>query len=268
MRVHWPEVLMEALGLGLFMLSACGFGAVLEHPASPVRAAMPDPVMRRVLMGCAMGLTAIGLIYSPWGARSGAHLNPCVSLAFWRLGRVPGRQALAYTAAHFAGAAAGVALAAGLFGFWLGHPDVNFVVTRPGMAGVAAAFGAEFVISLLLMSVVLRVSARPGLMRHTGLFAGALVALWIVLEAPISGMSMNPARTFGSAVMARDWSAWWIYFIAPPLGMLAAAELFRLGNAPRAGCAKLHHPSHIACIFCGHVPVSLVTGEPLAASRH
>ena len=269
---HWPEYLMETLGLGLFMVSACGFATLLEHPASPARHAIPDPSVRRVLMGLAMGLTAIALIYSPWGARSGAHLNPSVSLAFWRLGRVPGRDAAAYALAQFAGAAAGVALMAALLGPRLADPAVHYVVTRPGPPGPAAALAAEFAISLVLMSVVLRISERPRLMKYTGCFAGALVALWIMLEAPISGMSMNPARSFGSAAVAGDWSAWWIYLVAPPLGMLGAAELYRVERrrAPLAGpraCAKLHHPARVRCIFCGQ-GMGRREREPLPAPGH
>jgi aquaporin Z len=88
LRAHWPEYLMEAAGLGAFMLSACAFSAILEHPGSPVRQAIADPVLRRVLMGMAMGLTAISIVYSPWGKRSGAHLNPSMTLTFFRLGKV------------------------------------------------------------------------------------------------------------------------------------------------------------------------------------
>src|SRR5256885_1565975 len=98
-RVHWPEALMEALGLGLFMISAGVFGTVLEYPGSPVHRAIPDPLARRALMGMVMGLTAIGLAYSPWGRRSGAHNNPAFTWTFFRLGRVKGRVALLYTAA-------------------------------------------------------------------------------------------------------------------------------------------------------------------------
>jgi aquaporin Z len=100
------------------------------------------------------------------------------------------------------------------------------------------------------MSVVLRVSNTPGLARFTGLFAGALVALYITFEAPISGMSMNPARTFGSAVVGRLWQNLWIYFTAPLLGMLLAAEVYRRRTgAHRVYCAKLHHHNSRRCIF-------------------
>src|SRR5690242_13308176 len=89
--VHWREALMEALGLCLFMVSAGVFGTLLEYPGSPIHRAISDPFARRALMGLAMGLTAIGLVYSPWGRRSGAHLNPAFTWTFFRLGRVRGR---------------------------------------------------------------------------------------------------------------------------------------------------------------------------------
>jgi aquaporin Z len=181
-----------------------------------------------------------------------------VTLAFYRLGRVQPADAAFYAAAQFAGAAAGVTLAAGILsiasaaGTPLADPAVNYIVTAPGMRGEAVAFAAELAISCVLMLVVLETAASARLARYTGLFAGAMVALYIALEAPLSGMSMNPARSFGSAVVARSWTALWVYFTAPPLGMLLATELFvRLRGRRRAPCAKLCHASDVPCIFCG-----------------
>ena len=132
----------------------------------------------------------------------------------------------------------------------LSHPSVNYVATLPGAAGVRAAFFGEFLISLVLMTVILYASNTRTLSRYTGLFAGVLVAAYITFEAPISGMSMNPARTLGSAFWAHAWTALWIYFTAPPLGMLLAAELYvRLRGAHRVFCAKLHHHNAQRCIF-------------------
>src|SRR5215470_9246544 len=108
---HWPEYLIEAIGLGLFMLSACLFVTLLEHPNSPVRQTVTEPFVRRIPMGLAMGLTAVGLVYSPWGQRSGAHFNPSVTLTFWRLGKVTFWDAVFYVAAQFVGALAGVGVA-------------------------------------------------------------------------------------------------------------------------------------------------------------
>ena len=248
---HWPEYVIEAAGLCLFMISACTFATLLENPASPVRQAISDTLTRRILMGMAMGLTAIGIIYSPWGMQSGAHINPSVTLTFFRLGKVKRWDALFYICAQFAGGIVGVMIAAAFLGSLLQHPAVNYVVTMPGRYGVVAAFLTELVISFLLMSMVLYVSNTPGIHRFTGVCAGLLVASYITLVAPISGMSMNPARTFGSAFAARFWHALWIYFAAPISGMLLASEVY-LGFRGRAGvaCAKLHHENTKRCIFC------------------
>jgi aquaporin Z len=241
---------MEAAGLGTFMLVASVMGTLIEHPAWPVRTAVSDPFARRVVMGLAMGLTAMSLIYSPWGRRSGAHLNPSVTLAFLRLGKVPGRDALGYVSAQFAGAVLGTAVAAVLLAPWIANPTVNYVATVPGTAGIAAAFAGELAISFLLMTVVLSVSNTPGVSRYTGVMAGALVASFITFEAPLSGMSMNPARTFGPSLVGGVTSGLWIYFLAPPLGMLSAAEVYLRARGWRAvHCAKLHHDRG-PCLFC------------------
>src|SRR5574341_1612618 len=155
LRSHWPEYLMEAAGLGMFMISACLFGAVFEHPASPVRQAIGDPFIRRILMGAAMGLTAVGIIYSPWGMQSGAHLNPSVTLSFLRLGKVETWDGIFYIVAQFIGGLAGVLVASALLGVWLSHPSVNYVATVPGLGGPSVAFLAECIISFGLMTVVL-----------------------------------------------------------------------------------------------------------------
>jgi aquaporin Z len=247
---HWPEYLMEAFGLGLFMVSACSVGVVLEHPSSPVHQMVQDATIRRVLFGAAMGATAILNIYSTWGKRSGSHLNPATTLTFWRLGKVERWDAVFYALSQFAGGFTGVIISRFIFGSLIAHPNVNYVATTPGPRGKAVAFAAEVLITFILISVVLCVSNVERLARYTGLFVGALVATYISIEAPLSGMSMNPARTLGSAAPAGVWTALWIYFTAPPLGMLLAAEVYlRLKGGHRVFCAKLHHHNTKRCIF-------------------
>jgi aquaporin Z len=227
--------------------------SLLEHPSSPVRLALSSAFVRRVLMGLAMGLTAAALVYSPWGRRSGAHFNPSVTFTFYRLGKVSRTDAACYVAAQFAGGVLGIAGAAGLLWPWISDASVNYVATVPGPSGDAAAFAGELGISFLLMLTVLAVSNRARLARFTGLFAAALVASFITLEAPLSGMSMNPARSLGPSLVGGLRQGLWLYFVAPPLGMLAAAELYvRLNGRASVRCAKLRHA--LPCIFCQHDP--------------
>lgn len=194
LRRHWPEYLIESACLGLFMISAFTFGSILEHPNSPLHQAIQNPTLRRLLMGLAMGSTAIAIVYSPWGKQSGAHINPALTLTFFRLGKIVKWDALFYVVSQFTGAALGAVIAALLLSPWAGHPWVNFVVTAPGSSGSLVAFGAEIVITFVLMTVILHVSNHAQLSNLTGLCAGALVAIYITIEAPISGMSMNPAQ--------------------------------------------------------------------------
>ena len=249
LKRHWPEYLMEAAGLGIFMVSASVFTILLYHPASPVVKNWPEEFPRRILAGLAMGLTAIGIIYSPWGKQSGAHLNPAVTLTFFRLGKIAPWDAVFYVVAQFIGGMSGVALVAAVAEKFLAHPAVNYVATLPGSSGAAVAFVSEAAISFSLMIVVLFVSNTARLARFTGLFAGLCVAAFIAFEAPFSGMSMNPARTFGSVVLPQLWGSLWIYFVAPPLGMLFAAAL-HLRFKRTVACAKLHHHNKKRCIFC------------------
>jgi MIP family channel proteins len=252
LRQHWPEFLMEAALLGLFMVSAGIFTTLIQHPTSPIRHAIQSEMLRRALVGMAVGLTAIALIYSPWGKQSGAHYNPAVTLTFLRLGKVKPWDAVFYIVAQFMGGVAGVLFISAVLRDLFRMPPVNYVATHPGPAGTLPAFGAEVFISFLLMSTVLFASNQPRLAKFTGLFAGSLVAAFITFEAPLSGMSMNPARSLSSALPRGFLSDLWIYFVAPVTGMLLAVEarkrVFR-GNTH--ACAKLNHENNKRCIFCG-----------------
>jgi aquaporin Z len=257
LRDHWPEYLIEGWALGTFMISAGVFATILAAPGSPLIRLIPDPDLRRVLVGLAMGATAVALIYSPWGKRSGAHMNPAVTLTFLRLGKVAPWDAAFFIIAQFAGGITGVAVAALLLGDAFVMAPVRYAATAPGRFGVPGALLAEFAISALLMAVILNVSNNPRRSKYTGLCAGALVALYIALEAPVSGMSMNPARSLASAFPAGLWSGLWIYFVAPVLGMQAAAAWYAYQRGLAAvACAKLQHPADQRCIHCGYTPPS------------
>ena len=182
-------------------------------------------------------------------------MNPATTLTFFRLGKLDRWDAVFYVMSQFMGGVAGTLFAFVALGQSLAHKNVNFAVTRPGMQGIAAAFLAEVVITFLLMTVILNVSNSRKYARFTGLAAGTMVMLFITFEAPLSGMSMNPARTFASDFVGMQWQSIWIYFTAPMIGMLSAAELF-VGTRGLHSviCAKLNHTGNARCIFrCGYM---------------
>jgi aquaporin Z len=232
------------------MVSAALFATALYHPSSRLAASISSEWVRRSVMGFGMGVTAVAIIYSPWGQRSGAHMNPAVTLTFFRLGTVQRQDCVGYVLAQFVGGIAGIAIVVAALGGIVSDPSINYVVTTPGPSGRAVAFVAEAAMAFGMMLMILSMSNRPRLARFTGLCAGLILWTYITVEAPLSGMSINPARTLGSALLAGDFAGLWIYFTAPPLGMLMAAELYtRSGGDRRVMCAKLHHPHGGACVF-------------------
>jgi aquaporin Z len=259
LRRGWPHLLIEAGGAALVLFAACVYATLLYHPFSPVTGALPSPAAQRVAMGLAMGATVAAITYSRLGRRSGAHLNPAVTLAFLRLGRVPPADAAGYVVAQVVGAVAGITAASILLRGLLAHPEVHYVTTRPGPRGAVVAAAAELAISTTLMIVVLTAVGARRFMRYAGLLSASLVALFIAVESPVSGASMNPARSFGSALGAGEWGALWVYVVGPTVGMLIAAELHRRrGRVPGegqvgspVGCAKLAHDDQ-PCHFCAY----------------
>ncbi len=257
LRLHWPEYLMEAGESGFYLFSACTVATLLWHPASPIHQHLTSDTIRRMWMGLAMGATIIAIVLSPWGKQSGAHFNPALTFTFYRLRKVALWDAVFYCAGQFLGAVAGVALASLVLRGAPAHETVRYAATIPGIYGDTVALVAELAISFILMSAILFTSNHEVLAPYTHYFAAILAAAYIAFESPISGMSTNPARTFGPALYAGYWHALWIYFIGPPLGMLAAAEVFLLvreGKGPC--CAKLHHHNDKRCIFCHSGPDS------------
>jgi aquaporin Z len=250
LRANWRVYAIDGALLGMFMISACASVAVIEHPSSPLPQAVQSDLLRRAMVGLCMGLTAIGLIYSPWGRRSGAFMNPAMIVSFLRLGKLQPVDAFGYALCQLIGSATGVIVASMLIGSLVAHPSVNYVVTLPGRQGLLMAWLGEFAIALVMISTVLAVNKRPRLAPFTGCFAATLVFLFITFEAPLSGMSLNPARTFGSSMVANSWNGWWIYPTAPVLGMLAGIELHRLvGRGHQRLCGKLSHGRRDTCFI-------------------
>lgn len=240
---------MEAAEVALYLFFTCIFASLLLYPASPVRhfemysrAACLDGTGCGRDGGCdcdeSLGQTIRGSF------QSSAHLGVL------SVGQNEFSDALFYVMAQFSGAMAGACIARYLLRATIGRDAIRYAVTAPGIRGSVVAFIAELTISFVLMTTVLVASNRERLARLTPYFVGLLYAIFITLEAPLSGMSMNPARSFAPALHESYWHALWLYFTAPTLGMLVAAEVFlRARGGVRPFCAKLHHANDKRCIF-------------------
>ena len=223
---HWKLYVAEALGLAIFMISACFFGALLESSHSSWHRAIPDAFTRTVIMGLLMGGTAVFIFYSRWTAPSGAQINPAVTLTFLRLKKISGYDTLYYIVFQIIGGTLAVCAMVLWMGKSLTDLPVHYAVTVPGKAGAWPAAIMEFSIGFVMMTMVLFTSTHKTLSRYTKIIAGCLVCCYVIVAGPVSGFGMNPARTLASAWPANTWTALWIYMIIPVISMLCAAEFF------------------------------------------
>jgi aquaporin Z len=226
LKNNWKLYLMEALGLGIFMVSACFFGGILEAKTSLLNKIITDGFIRMIIMGVMMGLTALFIFYSPFTAPSGAHINPAVTITFLRLQKIKREDAFFYILFQFMGGTLAVLIMQVLMGTILTGAPVNSVVTIPGKAGPVSAAITEFIIAFIMITMILFTSVNKYLKKYTRVIAAFLVCSFVIVAGPVSGFSMNPARSFASAFPANIYTAFWIYMLVPFAGMLAAAEFF------------------------------------------
>lgn len=228
--------LQEALGLAIFMFSACFFGALLESKTAWLHIAIPNNFTRGIIMGVLMGSTALFIFYSPFTAASGAQINPAVTITFLRLGKMCKYDALFYIIFQLIGGTLAVLIMQWLMGKTLTDAPVNSVATVPGKAGVVYAAVTEFIIAFIMITMVLFTSASKSLKGYTRIIAGCFVCLYVIVAGPISGFGMNPARTLASAFPSGIYSSFWIYMVMPFAGMLAAAEFFLMVTKVKKRC--------------------------------
>ncbi len=226
----WLALIMEAAGLAGFVIGAALLSIFLEHPDSPVMKSKwgghEYELLRRVPLGIVLG-AYITIVILVCGKRSGAHINPSVTWTFYRLGKISFKNAAWYTAAQFAGAILAAELLKITLGNWFSHPSVNYGNAEPKPPyNSLDAFIAEFIISFILMLVMLIASASRRYEKYVAIFAGVLIAIYLIIELPFSGMSLNPARSTGAALVSNEYNYLWIYFAAPTLAMFASAEIF------------------------------------------
>ena len=237
LRRHWPYYLVEAAGPATFLIVSSAAAVVFHHPDSAVaRTFGPSEMGQRVGLGLVIAVLIMAMAYSPWGKRSGAHFNPAVTLGFWQIGHIRTADAVWYVAFQFAGALAAGPAMFHLLRPWFGYPAIHYNTTRPieGDYGWLWALLAEIGISAAFMLLLLRALHSAQLKAWVGALAGLMLAVFIVFEGPISGMSLNPARSTGTAAAAGLAPALWLYFVGPLLAMWAVAVWFGRYRARKA----------------------------------
>ena len=251
MRRNVPVYLCEFAGTAILLFVGVSAVALMWAPGSPVPV-IQTPALRRLVTGLLFAGGATAVVYSPLGQRSGAHINPAVTLAFWRIGKVPTHDAVAYVVAQMLGALAGTFLAGLVFHDLVA--GVQYAVTVPGDGYTPVwALIAETLITFLLVFTIFICVNKPRIAGRTGLIAGALVAFLVMIESPVSGTSLNPARSLAPALLAPVYTSLWVYFVGPVLGALLAVRVHsRVGRATTV-CAKLFHTEKYPCPFdCGY----------------
>ena len=262
-QLHWPEYGAELLGTGLLIF--VGLSAVVFDfgkgllPSSLI----PDVSLRRLITGLIFAGSGSLVAISPFGKLSGAHINPSVSLAFWAHGKMKHIDLIGYIVAQFLGAILGEVLLLLVWGKYA--RSVMNGMTLPG-AGYPLwlVFIAEMSLTCVLVLLIFLFVSSHRLMRWTPLMNWFLVATMVWLESPISGTSLNPARSIGPALLTWLWTSQWLYCVAPPLGGLLAVGLFRLiaiGEHDVLTGKLFHAPSYRSIFKNVHEPARIQGGN-------
>ncbi len=255
---HWAEWGSEFAGTGILLLGGLS-GLFLDFaPGSPVAAVLPGESLRLLITGLILGATGLLVTVSPLGRRSGAHLNPSVSLAFWRRGHMHPHDLIGYAAAQTAGAIAGTLVARWCWGDRAAALDLG--ATRPGHGiNTAAAAGIEAILTFVLISGILLAVSSPRTARWTPLVAWGLVALLVWQGGDLTGASLNPARSLAPALLAPLTAGLWAYIVGPLAGSLAAVTAYGALRRLETRTAKLlHDPAY---------PSTMAATLPVAGSR-
>jgi aquaporin Z len=250
---HWAEWSCELVGTALLLLGGLSAVCLDFAPGSPVASAVPDHSVRLLITGVLFAGTGSLVAVSPLGRRSGAHLNPSVTLAFWRRGHMHPHDLAGYIVAQVAGAFAGTALVRWWWGAKAAALDLG--TTQPGHGIGAAAAGIEAFMTFLLVGGILVMVSSAKTAPWTPLLVWILVAVLVWQGAPWTGTSLNPARSLAPALLAPDTANLWIYFVGPLAGSLLAVAAFGAVPGLETRTAKLFHDPRYPSTMATTLPV-------------
>ena len=237
-RVRWGLFSSEAIGTAALVCGGLSVVVVMFGDGSPMGRIVPNELLRTAMAAFLFGCVGTAVTLSRVGRESGAHINPAVTMGFWMMRKLDGRAAAGYIAAQLLGASLGALplLAWGSMG-----RSVAFGATIPGAGySTAAVVMGEAVTTFGLVAILCVFLGFRHLRPYTPFMMPILYGVMVPLEGHISGTSTNPARTFGPALISGRWDGWWIYWVGPMLGMLAAT-LVCSSLARRIEVAKLYH---------------------------
>jgi len=217
---RWPVFLSELIGTALLLLVGLSLVIFMFGTGTPMARLLPSEDLRRLITGFLFGTTGALIALSPVGMRSGAHINPVVTLGFRLMGKLDLKTTLVYIVAQLIGAVAGSVplLLWGMIG-----DSVDFGATLPGSGyPLSTVFLGEVITTFAMVTLLCVFLGFLKIRPFTPAIFPPLYAIMVWAESPVSGTSTNPARSLGPAVISGQWDGWWIYWIGPMAGMLLA----------------------------------------------
>lgn len=264
---HWTEWLCELAGTFVLLLGGFAAVAVLESPLAPGTAAIPSGDLRLVLIGLAFGLVFVVVALAPTGRRSGAHVNPAVTVGFWACGHTHRDDLVGYLAAQTLGATAAAACFLAAFGDWARTVGSARTAPEAGL-GAVGALGVEAALTFGLATVVFAMVSHPRTARLTPAAVAAALPLLVLAGGSHTGASLNPARTLGPDIVTATFPSVWVYLAGPLAGALAAAALVRLLPRRTTLTAKLFHDPRYPSTQRTHLPARALADTPADAPGH
>ena len=254
-KFDYKLFIAEAIGVALLLFFGLNIVIFAWGEGSVVKQWIPSELLRTILTGFTFGCVGCLIALSPVGKISGAHINPAVSIAFWLRGKMKTFTMLGYVIAQMIGAVIGCLPLLLLWGDQ--GRSIQYGITLPGNNGVTVAFFSEVFATAALIFYLYIFIGRKKLRDYTPFGIPFLYSVLNILVASNSGDSTNPARSFGPAVITGNFSYYWMYWVAPVLGVILVTLYFKMSRINRVFKMESARISY----HNSATPESLKTGE-------